>query len=76
MRAKLKAASQEEWTHLWKEHFKNLFGKSPKVTDEPITNIIDNQQDIKLGQFMEEELNVVQIKKLKTGKLLVSMKYF
>ena len=33
MGVKLKAASQEEWIHLWKKHFKNLFGKSPKVMD-------------------------------------------
>ena len=29
-RAKLKAASQEEWIQLWKQHFKNLLEKSPK----------------------------------------------
>ena len=56
-RAKLKAASQEERINLWKEHFKNLLGKSPKVTDKPITKIINNQLDIKLGQFTQE-LNI------------------
>ena len=61
-RAKLKSASQEERIHLWKEHFKNLLRKSPKVTGEPITKIINNQQDIKLGQFMQEELDVVLTK--------------
>ena len=50
-RAKLKAASQEERIHLWKQHFENLLGKPPKVTDEPITKSISNQQDIKLGEF-------------------------
>ena len=49
VRAKLKAANQEEQIHLWKQHFKNLLGKPPKVTDEPITKIISNQLDIKLG---------------------------
>ena len=58
-RAKLKADSQEEWIHLWKEHFKNMLGKSPKVMNEPITKIISHQQNIKLGQLMQEELNVV-----------------
>ena len=48
-KAKLKAASQEEQIHTWKEHFQNLHGKSPKVTDKPITKIINNQKDIKLG---------------------------
>ena len=43
MRAQLKAVSQEEQIHLWKQHFKNLLGKSPKDTDEPITKIIRHQ---------------------------------
>ena len=58
-RVRLKAANQEEWTFLWKEHFKNLLEKSPKVTDEPIMKIIDNQPDIKQGQFTQEELYVI-----------------
>ena len=32
--AKLKAASQGEQIQIWKEHFKNLLGNSPKVTDK------------------------------------------
>ena len=32
-RAKLKAASQEERRQNWKEHFKNLFGNPPEITD-------------------------------------------
>ena len=60
-RAKLKAASQEERIHLWK-HFENLFGKPPKVTEEPVTKIIGNQLDIKLGQFTQEELDLALIK--------------
>ena len=56
--AKLKAASQEEQIHTWKEHFKNLLGKSPKVTDKPIMKIINNQLDTKLEPFTQE-LNVV-----------------
>ena len=47
---------------MWKEHFKNLFGKPPKVTNKPITKIINNQQDIKLGQFTRDELDVVLAK--------------
>ena len=49
VRAKLQAASQEERIYLWKEHFKNLLGKFPKVTDESITKIIDHQLNDKLG---------------------------
>ena len=61
--AKLNAASQEERIMLWKEHFNSLFGKSPKVTDEKITKSINNQLDIKLGQFVHKELVAVLIKK-------------
>ena len=66
-RAKLKAASQEERIHWWKEHFKNLLGKAPKVPDEPITKITNNQLDSKLGQFTQEELDVV-LTKIKNRK--------
>ena len=47
---------------------------SPKVTDEPITKIICNQLDIKLGQLMQEGLDLV-LKKLKIGKGQILMKY-
>ena len=43
---------------MWKEHFKNLLGNSSKVTDKPITKIINSLLDIKLGQFTQEKLNV------------------
>ena len=49
MRAELKAVCQEEQIHLWKQHFENLLGKLQKVMDEPITRIISNQLDIKVG---------------------------
>ena len=62
-RAKLKAASQEEQIQLWKEHFKNLLGESPKVIGKPITKIIDNQQDFKLRQFTQEELTKIKNRK-------------
>ena len=47
---------------MWKENSKNLLGKSPQVIDKPIKEIINNQLDIKLGQFTQEELYVVQRK--------------
>ena len=43
--------------------FKNF----PKVTHEPITIVISNQLDIKLGQFMQEELDLV-LRKIKNRK--------
>ena len=48
-KAKLKATSQQERIHLWKQHFENLVERPPKVTHEPIMKIISNQLDIKLG---------------------------
>ena len=66
-KAKLKAANQLERIKLWKQHFKNLLGNPPKVTHEPITRIISKQLDIKLGLFMQEELDSV-LKKIKNRK--------
>ena len=64
-RAKPKAASEEQ-IHLWKQHFKNLLGKPPKVTDKPFAKIISNQLDIKQGQFTQE-LNLI-LRKIKNSK--------
>ena len=61
-RAKVKAASQEERIQMWKEHFKTLLGKSPKVT-----KIINNQLEIKLEQFTQEEFDAV-LTKIKNRK--------
>ena len=58
-RTKWKATIQEEQIHLWKQHFENLLRKPLKVTDEAITKIPNNQLDIKLGWFMQGELNSV-----------------
>ena len=66
-KAKLKAASQQERVKLWEQHFENLLGSPPKITDEPITRIISKQLDIKLGPFTKEELDSV-LKKIKNRK--------
>ena len=66
-KVKLKATSQEEQIQLWKQHFENLLGNPPKVTHEPITRIICKQLDIKLGQFTQEELDLV-LRKIKNRK--------
>ena len=58
-KAKLKAANQQERIKLWKQHFENLLGNTPKITHEPITRIISKQLDIKIGPFTQEELNSV-----------------
>ena len=67
VRAKLKAASQEEWIHLCKQHFEYLLWKPPKVTYEPIVKIISSQLEIKLGQLTQEELDLV-LSKIKNRK--------
>ena len=67
VKAKLKAANQQERIKLWKQHFENLLGNSPKVTHEPITRIISKQLDIKLGPFTQEELDSV-LRKIKNKK--------
>ena len=66
-KAKLKAANQQERIKLWKQHFENLLGNPPKVTHEPITRIISKQLDIKLGPFIQEELDSV-LRKIKNRK--------
>ena len=64
---KLKAISQEEQIRQWKQHFENLHGNPQKVTHEPIRRIICNQLDIKLGLFMQKELDLV-LRKIKNKK--------
>ena len=66
-KAKLKAANQQERIKLWKQHFENLLGNPPKVTHEPITKIISKQFDIKIGPFIQEELDSVH-RKIKNRK--------
>ena len=66
-KAKLKAAGQQERVKLWEQHFKNLLGSPPKITDEPITRINSKQLDIKLGPFTKEEFDSV-LKKIKNRK--------
>ena len=40
VKAKLRAANQQERIKLWKQHFEYLLGNPPKITHEPITRII------------------------------------
>ena len=73
-KVKLKATTQQNRIHPWKQHFENLLGNPPKVTHEPIMRIINKQLDIKLGPFTQEELDLV-LRKIKTEKQQGSMKY-
>ena len=45
-KAKLKATSQQDRIHLWKQHFENILGNPPEVTHEPITRILSKKFDI------------------------------
>ena len=63
----MKADSQKERIHLWKQHFEKLLGKPPKVTHKAMTRIISNQLDIKLLQFKQKELNSI-LRKIKNRK--------
>ena len=54
--SKLKAASQEERIQLWKSRFKDLLGKPPQVSNELITPIVQEELNIKKGNFYMEEL--------------------
>ena len=67
VKVKLKAANQQERIKLWKQHFENLQGNSPKVTHEPITRIISKLLDIKLGLFTQEKIDSV-LRKIKNWK--------
>ena len=66
-KAKLKATSQQDRIHLWKQHFENLLGNPPEITQKPIMRIISKQVDIKLGPFTQEELLSV-LRKIKNRK--------
>ena len=66
-KAKLKAANQQERIKLWKQHFENLLGNPPKVTQEPIARIISKQLGIKLGPFTKEVLDSV-LRKIQNRK--------
>ena len=66
-KAKLKATSQQDPIHLWKQHFGDLLGNPPEITHEPITRIISEQLDIKLGPFTQEVLDSV-LRKIKNRK--------
>ena len=69
LRAKLKAANQEERLQKWKEPF-HLLGNPPEIVDKSTKEIIKIQLDIKLGKFMEEVLDAV-LKKIKSRKAAV-----
>ena len=66
-RAKLKASNQEERVKLWQQHFQDLLGKPPVITEEEITPIFTEELNIKKGLFTMEEL-LKAVKSIQSGK--------
>ena len=66
LRAKLKAASQEEGIQKWKEHFKNL------VINKPIKQLPTRQQT---RTFYREKFVLLRRKKFKAGMLQALTEY-
>ena len=66
-KAKIKASNQEERLKKWMNHFQNLLGKSPIVSDSTIEKVIEHELEIKTGPFNELELDLV-LKKLQNKK--------
>ena len=62
-KAKIKASNQEERLKKWMNHFQNLLGKSPIVSDSTIEKVIEHELEKKTGSFNELELDLV-LKKL------------
>ena len=65
----IKGKNKEERVQSWYQHFSNLLGKEPVISndDEEITPVFDNL-DIKTGEFTMTEYQAVKMK-LNTGKL-------
>ena len=51
-KSKANSISPEECHQKWKEHFKNLLGKAPEISDKNI----NGKRGIKLGYFLKENL--------------------
>ena len=58
-KSKLRANSQQERLNLWKNHFSNLLGKNPVVSDAPIQNIVNENLPFNWGNFTMNELESV-----------------
>jgi hypothetical protein len=54
--AKLKATSEEERLKLWKKHFEDLLGSTPKIKESTITPVVSTLLNIKTGLFEMHEL--------------------
>ena len=50
-RGKLKASNQDERVKLWQQHFQDLLGKPPVITEEEITPVFKEELNIKRRLF-------------------------
>ena len=62
-----KASNQEERLKKWMNHFQNLLGKSPIVSDSTIEKVIQHELEIKTEPINELEVDLV-LKKRKNKK--------
>ena len=65
--SKIRASSQEERLKKWKDHFQDLLGKAPVVSDTPVRRIVNHELDIKCGNFTLDEVQKAR-KKCKDNK--------
>ena len=66
-KAKIKGSNQEEHLKKWMNHFQNLLGKSPIVSDSSMEKVVEHDLEIKTGPFNGLELDLV-LKKLQNKK--------
>ena len=65
--------ANQEGLQKWKEHFKNLLRNPSKNADKHNKEITISQLDIKLGQFMEQEFDIVLKKKTTKSQKAASL---
>ena len=65
-KAKLKASSQEKRKKLWQQHFQDLLGKPPQISNDEILPIAEELK-IEKGMFSVDELQKA-VKSMKNGK--------
>ena len=66
-KAKIKATDNQDRIQKWQDHFKELLGNQPDISDHDITPIFTELQDIQTGLFSMTEL-IKALKNMKNGK--------
>ena len=55
-KAKIKATDNQDRIQKWQDHFKELLGNQPDISDHDITPIFTELQDIQTGLFSMTEI--------------------